>query len=457
MKPLIADLRLLVRSRFSVAALALLLILTGLSVATGLSAVARQNATIDRVAIAHQRDAAAVIDEYGKPDSDAGYAAYYTFHLTSDRPSDLAFAALGQRDIQPYVLRVRLLGLQAQLYESEIINPELALPGPFDFAFVLIYLAPLIVVALMHDLVTGEREAGRLRLLSSLPSSAGGMWFRRSGLRYGLVLLALLVPLGIGGVIAGASVTSVAILSLITALYLAFWFGLSLLVAARGKTSAGTATALVGCWIVLTLLIPAGANAAITRAIPVARSVDLTLAQREAVHHAWDIPKDEIFRPFFVRRPEWSDTPPVTGRFHWKWYYAMHEMGDDAVAPQLAEYRASLAERQAWTSALGWVSPAAAVQTLVHRVADTDLEAHLAYQDSIAAFHERLKVFYYPYMFEERPFDRPDFAALPTYAARQTSASVLASPLAALGLLSLLAMIGATVGIWRLTSGRLAV
>lgn len=443
MNALIADFRLLLRSRFSVAALVLLLILTGLAVAAGLSTVARQNATIDRVAVAQQKDLAAVASEYGKPDGEAGRAAYYTFHLTSDRPSDLAFAALGQRDIQPYVLRIRLLGLQAQLYESEIINPELALPGPFDFAFVLIYLAPLIAVALMHDLVTGEREAGRLRLLSSLPARAGGLWLRRSGLRYGLVLLALLAPLGVGGLIAGASITGIAILSLIAALYLAFWFGLSLLVAARGKTSAGAATALVGCWIVLTLLIPAAANAAITRAIPVARSVDLTLAQREAVHHAWDIPRDEILRPFFAKRPEWSDTPPVTGRFHWKWYYAMHEMGDDSVAPQLAQYRAALAERQAWTSALGWISPAAAVQTLIHRIADTDLQAHLAWQDSVTAFHGRLKAFYYPYLFEERPFDRPDFAALPVYEARSASGAV--SRLAMIALLAL-ATAGAIAG-----------
>jgi len=444
MKPLIADFRLLVRSRFSVAGLVLLLILTSLAVAAGLSAVARQNATIDRVAVAHQKDVAAIIEEYGKPNSDAGYAAYYTFHLTSDRPSDLAFAALGQRDIQPYVLRVRLLGLQAQLYESEIINPELALPGPFDFAFVLIYLAPLIVVALMHDLVTGEREAGRLRLLSSLPSRAGGLWSRRSGLRYGLVLMALLLPLGIGGVIAGASIKGIAILGLIAALYLAFWFGISLLVAARGKTSAGTATALIGCWIVLTLLIPAAANAAITRAIPVAKSVDLTLAQREAVHHAWDIPKDAVFQPFFVKRPEWRDTPPVTVRFHWKWYYAMHEVGDDAVASELAQYRAALADRQTWTARLGWLSPPAAVQTLVHRVADTDLGAHMAYQDSIAAFHDRLKLFYYPYMFEERPFESPDFAALPTYVVRSGTASLPGLPLGALGVLGLIG-IGAGV------------
>jgi ABC-2 type transport system permease protein len=197
---------------------------------------------------------------------------------------------------------------------------------------------------------------------------------------------------------------------------------------------------------VLTLLIPAAANAAITRAIPVARSVDLTLAQREAVHRSWDIPKDAIFRPFFAKRPEWSDTAPVTGRFHWKWYYAMHEMGDDSVAPQLAEYRTALARRQAWTAWLGWLSPAPAVQTLAHRVADTDMEAHLAWQDSIIAFHERLKIFYYPYLFEERAFDRADFAALPTYEARPATGSLNGLSLLALAVLAGLGVAAGLIG-----------
>ena len=39
----------------------------------------------------------------------------------------LAFAAFGQRDLQPIALRVRLLGLHSQLYESETLNAEQAL------------------------------------------------------------------------------------------------------------------------------------------------------------------------------------------------------------------------------------------------------------------------------------------------------------------------------------------
>jgi len=434
------EFRLLLRSRVSVAALLLLLVLSSVAVWSGLAATARQNATIDRVTAAQGRDLAAVAKRYGKPDGEAGYAAYYTFHLTWDRPSSLAFAALGQRDLQPHVLRVRALGLQAQLYESETINPELALPGPFDFAFVLIYLAPLAVIVLMHDLVSGEREAGRLRVLSALPAPPGALWLRRSALRLALVVLALLAPFLIGAVLAQAPIGGVAILCLVAVLYVAFWTGLGLLVGVWGRRSAFNAAALVGCWIVLVLLVPALGNAVLSRAVPVGRGVDLTLAQREAVHHAWDVPREAIMAPFVAKHPEWKGTPPVGGRFHWKWYYAMHEMGDDSVAGQVAAYRASLAARQAWTERLGWLSPAAGAQSLVHRVADSDLPAHLAYQYSVTAFHRRLQAFYYPYLFNERPFQRADFDRLPAYAPRSVSGSTPLVPL--------LALLVLTAGVW---------
>ena len=444
--------RLLFRAPLSVGALLLLLLLTSLSVVAGLTATARQRAVIERVEAVQREDLASVSREYGKPEGDAGSAAYSTFHLTTDPPSPLAFAALGQRDVQPSVLRVRLLGLQSQLYESETLSPELALPGAFDFAFVLLYLSPLVLIALLHDLVSGEREAGRLRLLLSLPASGRGVWGRRCVLRALLVLVALLAPFGVGAVLSRAPVAGTLAIVLAAVLYVAFWSGLALAVAARGRGSAANAAALMACWIALTLLAPALANAVLSRALPVAKDIELTLAQRERVHRAWDIPKEETFRPFFIKHPEWRDTPPVLGRFHWKWYYAMHEVGDDAVAAEVADYRQSLAAREAWTARLGWVLPAAAVQTLLHRVADSDLLAQLAYQRGIEAFHTRLRAFYYPYLFQERPFQQADFERLPRYDVRPSSASLPGSALLGLLVLALLALGAAVQGLRSLSS-----
>ena len=394
-----AEARLLLRSNRNVLALLLLLVLSAASVWSGIVQVQDQRATIERVQREQVRDLAAVEEANAGPEGEAGYNAYYAFMLTQDPPPPLAFAAIGQRDLQPYVLRVRALGLQSQLYDSETYNPELALPGVFDWAFVLIYLLPLVVIALGHDLVTAEREGGRLRLLLSLPGN--GLWRRRVGLRYTAVLLAVGLPLIIGAMIMAAPAVSIATMILIAALYSAFWFGLAMLIGGAMRASTTAAATMIGCWIILTLILPTLAHAVIARAVPVAKGVDLTLAQREVVHHGWDVPKEETFARFFVNHPEWRGQEEFEGRFHWKWYYAMHQVGDEAVAADVSAYRDSLKKRETMTRLLGYVLPGVGTMNVLHRMADTDIEGQLSYQDSIADFHTKLRQFYYPYFFEE--------------------------------------------------------
>ena len=439
MSALRAEARLLLRSGRNLLALILLFVLSCAAVWVGIAKIESQRATIERVEREQVRDLASVEDANAGPEGDAGYNAYYAFMLTQDPPPSLAFAAIGQRDLQPFVLRVRALGLQGQLYDSETYNPELALPGVFDWAFVLIYLLPLVVIALGHDLVTGERETGRLRLLLSL--SGEGLWRRRIALRYGAVLAAVGLPLIVGGIIMAAPAVGVAVMLAGAALYCAFWFGLAMLVGGTMRSSTTAAAGMIGCWIVLTLVLPALANAAIARQVPVAKGIDLTLAQRENVHRGWDIPKAETFEKFFVDHPEWQGKQEFEGRFHWKWYYAMHQAGDASVAGEVAQYRASLARREELTRFLGFVLPGVGTMNLVHRMADTDMAGQLAYQDSIAAYHTDLRTFFYPYVFEETPFTRADFAAIPRYSQRVGTGSVALGSLLALGLAALLVLL----------------
>jgi ABC-2 type transport system permease protein len=425
MRWLTHELRLIVRSRLSIVALLLLLLLTGLAVTAGLREVAREQQTITRLAPLHAQDVAAVAAQYAN-NPDAGNPAYYTFYNTWDSPSDAAFLALGLRDVAPYVLRVRALGLQSQLYEGETFNPELALPGRFDFAFVLIYLAPLFVLALLHDLFSGERQSGRLRLLLAMPDS-GRLWRRRVALRYGLLFICLAVPMLIGAAVSGTTRGTVAIVLAAVASYLAFWVGLSLLIATRGWRSVANATALMGAWTALTLVLPTLTNVALVRSIPVHQGVDLMLAQRDAVHGAWEIPHEQTMRRFFASHPEWQDTAPLPAGFHWKWYYAFHQVGDEHVAEQVRAYRAGLMQRQAWTNRLGWLLPGVSAQTILHRVADTDLQAQLGYQDQVAAFHREIRNFYYPYLFNDRPFGTQDFDKRPAFTPRTPGMSPLGS------------------------------
>ncbi|MBS7778032.1 DUF3526 domain-containing protein [Acidovorax sp. CCYZU-2555] len=417
---LIHELRLIARSRLSLATLVLLLALSALAVWSGLHESARQRQTIARLTPLQAQDAAAVAARYADS-PDAGNPAYYAFHSTWDLPSDTAFLAMGLRDVAPQALRVRALGLQAQLYEGEIFNPELALPGRFDFAFVLIYLAPLFVIALLHDLVSGERQSGRLRLLLSLPDG-GQLWRRRALLRYALLFAGLALPVLAGLALSGTALGAALVVLAVIASYLAFWVGLSLLVARRGWRSVANATALMGAWALLTLVLPTLANVALTRALPVHQGVDLMLAQRQAVHGAWEVPREQTMQKFLASHPQFKDTAALPAGFHWKWYFAFHQLGDDSVAPQAAQYRAGLLARQQWTDRLGWLLPGVGAQSVLHRAADTDLQAQLAYQDRTAAFHAQVRNFFYPYLFNERRFGKQDFAQLPQFAAPSPAA-----------------------------------
>ncbi|UCV12729.1 DUF3526 domain-containing protein [Dechloromonas denitrificans] len=438
--------RLLWRSRLAMAGLLLLLILSTLAVGSGLSEVSRQQQTIARLADL-QRQELATQQPKLTHEGDAGTVAYYTFLGTWDEPSDAAFLALGLRDAAPYVLRVRALALQAQLHDGEVFNPELALAGRFDFAFVLVYLAPLILIALLYDLVSGERHAGRLATLLALPGAARGLWVRRAALRAALVFACLCLPMLGGALASGMSAATCAVVLVTVFTYVAFWSGLALIVATRGYSSIANATALMGCWAVLTLVLPTVGNAVLAQSVPVCQGVELMLAQRQAVHGAWDLPREDTMQQFFRTHPQWQHTAPLPAGFHWKWYYAFQQQGDESVAPQVAAYREGLLARQRWSKRLGWLLPGVGVQAILHRTAATDLLAQLSYQDAIAAFHAQLRTHYYPYLFNEIHFGADDFAQLPRFQPARADGVVPSVSLLALTLVAgLAAMLGMCAG-----------
>lgn len=410
MSTLLREAAFLLRQRSAIVGVLILTLLAALATGLGLAEVARQQDSIARAVALQAIDEAAV----ARFVEDGGSAAYYSFHVAADAPSNLAFAALGQRDLAPFIMRIRALALEGQLYENESTNPEVALPGRFDFAFVLFYLAPLLLIALLHDLVSGEREAGRWTLLQSAPRSRG-LWGARVLVRALIVFAALGVPLCAGAMLSGAAPTGVLAALGVVALTVVFWTAISLAVARSGWRSAVNATSLAAIWFGLTLVAPSAAHLVVNAIVPMPQGAELLRANREAVHAGWDLPQDATMQRFFVTHPEWSDTPALRQPFHWKWYFAFQQLGDEHVARQSQEYRDGIARREALARTAGWVLPPLGLQQALHRLAGTDGTAQLAYQQRVREFHARLREFYYPYMFNEQPFRNTDFGLAPRF------------------------------------------
>ena len=348
------ELRFLAKDRAALLWLGIALLVAALSVFLGLREVGAQRTTLNELIEMDRAEREVLTGQY----RDWGNAAYYTFHLTYDSPSDFAFAALGQRDTSPWKHSIRALALEGQIYETDADNPDFALIGRFDFAFAASMLAPLLLILLLHDLRSRERTAGRYELLSATAASPGSPWLARASLRVGALMLCLIVPLWAGGLLAGTTASKLALASLIVVLHMGFWWGVCAAVDRFGWSSPVNLTALVGAWLALAVAVPAGMKSAVEAAVPLPDGGEILLFQREAVNDAWDLPRSATMEAFVERHPEWAEHAQANQPFAWKesfeweWYYAFQQVGDQKVEHLSRAYREGRIRRdQSWWNA----------------------------------------------------------------------------------------------------------
>jgi ABC-2 type transport system permease protein len=390
---------------------AVVLVLAVLAVGSGQHEVSAQRASIARLLEADRADRESVHSRQ----SSWGGAAYHGFHVTADPPSDFAFAALGRRADTAWKHRIRMLALEGQIHERDAGHPVLALVGRFDFAFLAAFVLPLVLIVLLHDQRAGERTAGRHDLLVATAGHAAALWRWRTLLRAALVFVAAALPLLAGGLWAGTGIATLAAALAALAAYLAFWTLLAGALAAWQRPAEVILAALLGLWLLLALLLPAALRAGIDRAVPLPAGADIVLTQREAVNDAWDLPKAATMDAFVARHPQWAAYAAVERPFEWTWYYAFQQVGDQRAESLSTAYAEGRRARERWAARLAWLAPPVLLQRTLQGLARTDLQAALAYEARVRAFHAELRAFYYPRLFRNEPFDAAALATLPRF------------------------------------------
>ena len=377
------------------------LFFSSFAVWSGLVEVRQQHESIAFLLDADQQHRSA---EFSKQ-SDWGSAAYYSFHLTYDPPSDFAFAAMGQRDASSWKHRLRMLALEGQIYEHDPGNPELALIGRFDFAFFAAFVLPLILIFVLHDLQASERSAGRFDLLVASAGDAGSLWWRRALIRSVSILLATIVPLLLGAALSGTALSTVLGGVALVAAYVLFWTLVCLWFASWKRSAPVILASLIGLWILVSTVLPAGSRAIIDRVVPIPASSEILMTQREAVNDAWDLPVEATMRPFTERHPEWAGYTHTGDGFDWGWYYAFQQVGDQSAERLSEAYTTGRLERDRLAGLFAIVAPPALLERLLQQLAGTDTRSVLAYEDRVRNFHAELRAFYYPGLFGEDSFD----------------------------------------------------
>lgn len=196
--------------------------------------------------------------------------------------------AVGQADLQPAYVRVRAESMQSASTAVKIEHPARLAAGRFDLGFFVVYLWPLILLALCTSVLTQDRESHRLRALQLQGVRQGPMLAAQAMARTlcasALLLMFIAAVALLVGAVApdAAGLSALAIWGGIVLLYSAFWGAVAIAVCAVCGNRMMAAFAGFGVWLALAVMLPAAFTAAIQLAAPIPERERYVQAMRDA-------------------------------------------------------------------------------------------------------------------------------------------------------------------------------
>ncbi|WP_353719814.1 DUF3526 domain-containing protein [Dyadobacter sp. 676] len=376
--------------------------------------IGQQQQTIDEVPEVQREHLKDIVAHGAK--ATVGTTAYYPFFYTSNPPTPWAKFAVGQRDVNPYTLKVKMLAIEGQLYDSELTNPQTLLVGNLDSSFVFIFLFPLLIIALLYNVFSEEQENGVWKIVRTTTGSIGQTIAGKLLIRYAAVILIALAIFLISVLALQLPLAAPTFqLLLVLLAYVLFWLLVATLVVALGRSSAFNATTLVCVWIFLAILFPGIANIAVNNAVPIPEAAETAVRQREGYHKKWDLPKGPTMEKFYAVYPQYRKYPIPEDQYSPGWYYAMQFAGDLESTNSAEKLFGKLAERQSLTETIGAFNPVITAQQALNKIANTDLASQVRYLESVKAHHRQVREYFYPFIFENVPTPSIDWMGYPPY------------------------------------------
>lgn len=392
-----------IRAKATILGLACIVFAGLISLFIGRLFLKHQQDAVELTAIHQQQTISKNLKFFGK---ETGLLLYYLRFSLVNRPDRLSGISIGQRDINPSIQSVTIRNLENQKYDTDLNNPSNLLLGNLDFGFVIIYLFPLLIIAFTYNLLSEEKDCGTWNMIRLHAASPLGFLRRKIMLRMQVIYALGIFLMVIGIVLLSIQLTAILLaVALLFALYLLFWFSLSYWVISWQKNSAFNAICLLAFWVVLTILSPALVNSYISTAYPVPEALQTALKQRQGSHEKWDMEIEKTMTPFLAHYPQYAKYPMPESKSSWFWYYAMQQMGDDEALGKSKELRDKLLLREKVSNRIAMVLPVLHTQLRLNSLAGSDLGNHLLFLDSTQRFHEKLRLFFYPRIIEERAAD----------------------------------------------------
>jgi ABC-2 type transport system permease protein len=355
------------------------------------------------------------------------YAAAYLPATIPLPPAPLAVLSVGRSDLDTLAYRVDTNTPPAPRREPTDY-PLRLLMGHLDFAFVVLYLYPLFILALSFNLIASERESGTLALLLSQPLTLRRLVLGKI-LARALVIVGSTLAFSIGALAlsrmslrAPGAVAGLGLWLGILMVWGGLWFGLAMTVNHRARTSASCAFSLMIGWFVATILVPGAITLAAALWFPVPSRTEFVNARRAIAFElgAEEDGADGRIRQFLSDHPEFPsdyayDAPARS------WMDVAQRNVDTANRMRTVNDRfdGQVARQRRLTAYLGLVSPLTLMQQLLPEISGTGRHRYVSFLTQIDDFQARWRRLFWTKTFLQRPMSSADYDLIPRFTFRE--------------------------------------
>lgn len=358
----------------------------------------------------------------------------------------LAPLSVGQSDLLPAHYKVTLGSREALFSGDELENPTNLLAGSFDVAFVVVFLYPLVILALGYNVLSGEKESGTLVLTLAQPISlsrfAAAKILAHVVVVLGLTAALMLAATVAAGVDLGApgAFSSLASYFGVTAVYGLFWFSLALLVNAFGRASATNAATLAGAWLTLALIVPSATALIAATLYPVPSRVEMIQAVRIAGRKASER-GSQLLGAYFADHPELAPEGEVDPGDYYSRRFVVEDEVSRQIAPLTERFEAQIRGQQSVVEKFRYLSPAVLAQQALNDLSGTGFSRFDHFRGEVGRFADEWKDHFLPQVFRKTVFTAEALGELPRFSYRSEGSGAIAGRVGGSALVILLSAV----------------
>lgn len=333
----------------------------------------------------------------------------------------LTALALGHSNLAPRYYRVVANIHPALLRRDTLENPALLRLGRFDVAFVIVYLLPLLILAVSHDLWSREREQGTARLLLAQGVPARTLLLAKLCTRAApLLALAVVLPILAHGALAQAraDLGALTLWMAVVATYGALWFALAAAVQRLRLSSATNAMLGVGAWAVLVLVLPVLLNVLAQYRHPLPSRAEMITAMRDA-----QVQLEEL-----VAMPNWVAATPgevMVQPGSVRRFDIQEQINREVVRPALARIEAQVRAQQSLVNHARLASPAILAHEALTALAGTDPQRLADFRAQIDGYHREWSAWFGERIRARKRLFPGDYARMPAHAWTERNPAVV--------------------------------